>query len=199
MTTRTRVRLLGGLLALWAILSAVVFGLSSEPQRVPLQNVTGLTGGGSGSRGDARNAGLLVNVTLFEAGRAQRAKSFSPPKNIFWAMPAAPGAAPAGESAPAPGPADMAAADAGPNDALPGGGGALRYLGFVEAPAEAGAKPVAVLAEGDDLYMLRAGERVSAHLVLKEIAPEYLRLFDTNARQEQRLPLVDVVPGEPAL
>ncbi len=192
-------RLLGGLLALWAILSVVVFGFSSEPQRVPLQNVTGSMGAGSGSRGEPRNAGLQVNLKLFEAGRAQRAKSFSPPKNIFWATPPTPGAASRPESAPPPGPADLVAADAGPDGSMPGGEGALRYLGFVEAPAVDGAKPVAVLAEGDDLHMLRAGERVSAHLVLKEIAPDHVRLFDTSARREQRLPLVDVAPSEPVL
>lgn len=93
----------------------------------------------------------------------------------------------------------MVAADAGPNEAMPAGEGALRYLGFVEAPAMEGAKAVAVLAEGDDLHMLRAGERVSAHLVLKEVAPDHVRLFDTRARREQRLPLVDIAPNEPAL
>ncbi len=196
MTTQTRVRLLGGLLALWAILSVMVFGLSSEPQRVPLQNVTGLAGGGSGSRGEARHAGLQVNVTLFEAGRVQRAKSFSPPKNIFWGSPSAPGAAPALASAP--GAADMVAADAGPNESMPAGEGTLRYLGFVEAPAVGGARAVAVLAEGEDLHMVRAGERVGAHLVLREVAPDHVRLFDTSARREQRLPLVDIAPSEPA-
>ncbi|GKS58858.1 hypothetical protein YTPLAS18_23850 [Nitrospira sp.] len=197
MTHRQRIRLLAGLLCVWAATALAVFGFSPEPRHIPLQNVSGTVGSALEDRDAGSSPGLRVQVRLFENGRSQRAHEFTPPKNIF-VSPAEAGAtvslgsavaapiADAGlEPMSAPIPADITTP---PSE--------LRYLGFVGFQATRGDRAVGVLAQGDELHMVRAGESLDDHREVRRVTPQSVTLFDRNAKREWELPLVDLAPSE---
>ena len=197
MTHRQRIRLLAGLLFLWAATALGVFGFTPEPQRSPLHNVSGTVGSPLEDREAGSSSALRVRVRLFENSRNQRAHEFTPPKNIF-VSPTEGGAivslqspmtvpiADAGlESASVPIPADSAAP---PSE--------VRYLGFVGFQDARRDKAVGVLAQGDELHMLRAGESLDAHREVRRVTPQSVTLFDRRAKRERELPLVDLASQE---
>ncbi|MEX5213482.1 MAG: hypothetical protein NW703_04905 [Nitrospiraceae bacterium] len=200
MNERMRIRLLGALLSLWVLVAWGVFGLSDEPQRAPLVNVSGPAADPMGRRGERDSSaqrGLRVNLAQFEATRSQREEGFAPPKNIF-ASPLAGG----GVTAPSM-TAGQAMSDAAeivprpePTQHSSPGGSAWRYLGYVVMGTDRPNHFLAVLALEDDLHVAASGARLGDHLIVKAIEPNHVTLLEVPGRIERTLPLVDVIPTE---
>ena len=196
MNRRQRVRLLIGLLVLWAMTALGVYGFSREPQRMPLVNVSGSTGTPPEGRGGTSSPELRVHVKLFEASRSARAQEFTPPRNVFVSpgeSDAFPAVEPSANEA-------FVAVDSMPADASVATdpvetGSPLRYLGFVGIGDSKYKRAVAVLAEGADLHMIREGDPLDPYRRVRRVTPEVVTLFDQRSQQELRLPLVELTPG----
>jgi hypothetical protein len=175
----------GGILA-WEWLAV------EEPVRMPLTNVSGPA---STPRAPRRTVdGLHVQLDLLAAARTQREMTFTPPRNIF---------------AP-PRPDDSEAIHANQSEFDPGSEQALRqqevlaglaqfhYLGFVRM--EEGWRKngeLAVLTKNDDLHVVRTGETVEAHVVVKAITRESVTLQDRRSRVEHTVLLSEEAPLQP--
>ena len=179
------------LIFLWAGLSVWQWWMLQEPVRVPLKNVTGRT---SVER-DATSGktGLRVSLDLLATMSLQRQATFTVPRNIF-ALPRpdgtfAPGNAFASENQPS------ASADSEQKEAL--GLEQYRYLGFLrvdEGPRNN--KDVAVLKRDDEVLVLRIGDRVDDHLVLKAINSESVIIRNTGTDIDQTVSLSEESAGE---
>ncbi len=175
----------GGILA-WEWLAV------EEPVRVPLTNVSGLASSARARRGTVD--GLHVQLDLLAAARTQREMTFTPPRNIF---------------AP-PRPDDSGATRANQSEFDPGSEQALRqqevlaglaqfhYLGFVRMEEGWRKKgELAVLTKNDDLHVVRTGETVEDHVVVKAITQESVTLQDRQSRVEHTVLLSEEAPVQP--
>jgi len=175
----------GGILA-WEWLAA------EEPVRVPLTNVSGLASSARARRGTVD--GLHVQLDLLAAARTQQEMTFTTPRNIF-ALPR---------------PDDTGAARAPQSELDSGSEQALRqqevlaglaqfhYLGFVRM--EEGWRKngeLAVLTKNDDLHVVRTGETVEDHVVVKAITQESVTLQDRQSRVEHIVLLSEEAPVQP--
>ena len=163
-----------------------------EPVRVPLANVSGPASTPRAPRGTVE--GLHVQLDLLAAARTQREMTFTLPRNIF---------------AP-PRPEDSVVAHADQPELDPVSEQALRqqeflaglaqfhYLGFVRM--EEGLRKnreLAVLTKNDDLHIVRAGETVEDHVVVKAITQESVTLQDRQSRVEHTVLLSEEAPLQP--
>jgi hypothetical protein len=175
----------GGILA-WEWLAV------EEPVRVPLTNVSGLASSARARRGTVD--GLHVQLDLLAAARTQREMTFTPPRNIF---------------AP-PRPDDSGATRANQSEFDPGSEQALRqqevlaglaqfhYLGFVRMEEGWRKKgELAVLTKNDDLHVVRTGETVEDHVVVKAITQESVTLQDRQSRVEHTVLLSEEALVQP--
>ena len=175
----------GGILA-WEWLAV------EEPVRVPLTNVSGLASSARARHGTVN--GLHVQLDLLAAARTQREMTFTPPRNIF---------------AP-PRPDDSGATRANQSEFDPGSEQALRqqevlaglaqfhYLGFVRMEEGWRKKgELAVLTKNDDLHVVRTGETVEDHVVVKAITQESVTLQDRQSRVEHTVLLSEEAPVQP--
>ena len=167
----------GGLL-LWQ------FNKWEEPVRVPLTNVSGLAAGvGQPHNGEA----LHVQLNLLAAARNQREMVFAAPRNIF----ALPSIA-AGNQTPQAPVSDLAVRQQAVTAEL----AQFRYLGFVRTGEEwQKKKDLAVLTKNDDLHVVKKGETVENHVVVKMITQESVTLQDRDSRVEYTVLLSE----EPAI
>ena len=177
---------------LWGGILAWEWLAMEEPVRVPLTNVSGLASTARARRGTID--GLHVQLDLLAAARTQREMTFTPPRNIF---------------AP-PRPDDSGATRANQSEFDPGSEQALRqqevlaglaqfhYLGFVRM--EEGFRKngeLAVLTKNDDLHVVRTGETVEDHVVVKAITQESVTLQDRQSRVEHTVLLSEEAPVQP--
>jgi hypothetical protein len=175
----------GGILA-WEWLAV------EEPVRVPLTNVSGLASSARARRGTVE--GLHVQLDLLAAARTQREMTFTPPRNIF---------------AP-PRPDDSGATRANQSEFDPGSEQALRqqevlaglaqfhYVGFVRMEEGWRKKgELAVLTKNDDLHVVRTGETVEDHVVVKAITQESVTLQDRQSRVEHTVLLSEEALVQP--
>jgi hypothetical protein len=175
----------GGILA-WEWLAV------EEPVRVPLTNVSGLASSARARRGTVD--GLHVQLDLLAAARTQREMTFTPPRNIF---------------AP-PRPDDSVPTHVSQSEFDPGSEQALRqqevlaglaqfhYLGFVRMEEGWRKKgELAVLTKNDDLHVVRTGETVEDHVVVKAITQESVTLQDRQSRVEHTVLLSEEAPVQP--
>jgi hypothetical protein len=181
----TLVLVWGGILA-WEWLTI------EEPVRVPLTNVSGPASTPRPPRGTVD--GLHVHLDLLAAARTQREMIFTTPRNIFASpRPDDSGAAPANQPA----------LDPGPEQALHrqvvlDGLAQFHYLGFVRM--EEGFRKngeLAVLTKNDDLHVVRTGETVEDHVVVKAITQESVTLQDRQSRMEYTVMLSEEAPVQP--
>jgi hypothetical protein len=176
---------------LWGGIVAWEWQTMEEPVRVPLANVSGPVSTSRAVRGT--DEGLHVQLDLLAAARIQREMTFMPPRNIF--------------------------APPRPNDAMttraqsefdPGLDQTLRqqealagltqfhYLGFVRMEEGWRKKgELAVLTKNDDLHVVRTGEIVEDHVVVKAITQESVTLRDRQLRVEHTVLLSDEAPVQP--
>ena len=135
-----------------------------------------------------------MQLDLLAAARTQREMTFTLPRNIF-ALPR---------------PDDSGAARANQPELDPGSEQALRqqevlaglaqfhYLGFVRMEEGWRKKgELAVLTKNDDLHVVRAGETVEDHVVVKAITQESVTLQDRQSRVEHTVLLSEEAPLQP--
>ena len=192
-TNQKKITALVGLGLLWGGIIGWEWLTVEEPVRVPLTNVSGPAFVPRPTRG--RVDGLQVQLNLLAASRTQREITFTPPRNIFALL-----RTDASGAASANGPE----VDAGSEQALRqraalAGLALFHYLGFVRAE-EVSRKEgeMAVLTKKDDLHVVRTGETVEDHVVVKAITQESVTLLDRQSRVEYTVLLSKEAPLEDA-
>ena len=191
-TNQKKVAALVALGLLWGGILAWEWLTLKEPVRVPLTNVSGPASAPRATRGMLD--GLHVQLDLLAAARTQREMTFTTPRNIF-ALPQ---------------PADSGAARANQSEILPRSEQALgqeavvaglaqfHYLGFVRMEEGWRKKgELAVLTKNDDLHVVRTGETVEDHVVVKAITQESVTLQDRQSRVEHIVLLSEEAPVPP--
>jgi hypothetical protein len=191
-TNQKKVVVLATLGLLWGGIFAWEWLAMEEPARVPLTNVSGPASTPRASRGTVD--GLQVQLDLLAAARTQRDMTFTTPRNIF-ALPR---------------PDDSGTARANQSELDPGSEQALRqqaalaglaqfhYLGFVRMEEEWRKNgKLAVLTKNDDLHVVRTGETVEDHVVVKAITQESVTLQDRRSRVEHTVLLSEEAPVQP--
>jgi hypothetical protein len=140
--------------------------------RVPLTNVSGQIA--SPARPGTDN--LHVQLDLLAAARTQREMVFATPRNIF----ALPSAGAVNVSRPLDVPDDALRQQAAADDLAQ-----FHYLGYVRTGEEWQKKQdMAVLTRNDDLHVVKAGETIDKHIVVKTITQESVTLLDRDSRLE---------------
>ncbi|MFO0773283.1 MAG: hypothetical protein U0172_01285 [Nitrospiraceae bacterium] len=201
-----------GSVGLWAAVSAIVFGVSTQPERVPLKNVRGPgeraeSVGATADQADGANpAGaskLKVNVALFELERSQRSQSYPAPRNIFLAPTAGGGMSPSAAMGQLGLQGQVADADEVDADESDAATSALRYVGFVTlgesaqgTTAAQAAKGVGVAMVGDQIHMVRAGDRIADRYRVVRVAQDLLTVADRTDGRELRVPITEVTPTD---
>ena len=182
---RKKVLALAALVLLWAVLLLSQWTTWEEPVRVPLTNVSGPTA--SAARMGSDN--LHVQLDLLAAARTQREMVFATPRNIF----ALPSTATIQASRPVE-PSD----DAVHQQAVAADLAQFHYLGFVRTGEEWQKKrELAVLTKNDDLHVVKAGETIDKHVVVKTITQESVTLVDRDSHLEYTV-LLSEEPQAPA-
>lgn len=182
---RKKILILAVLGSLWTALALWQWTSLEEPVRVPLANV-------SGSAAPPAHAGadnLVVHLDLLAAVRTQREMVFATPRNIF----ALPSAVTINASAPAELPDAALQQQAVATDLSQ-----FHYLGFVRTGDEWQKKQeMAVLTKNDDLHVVKAGETIDTHVVVKRITQESVTLIDRDSHLEYTV-LLSEEPQPPA-
>ena len=178
--------LLWGGILVWEWLAVI------EPVRVPLANVSGPASTPRALRETVD--GLHVQLDLLAAARTQREMTFTTPRNIF----ASPRPDDSGAAR-----VNQAEFDTGSEQSLRrqvvlDGLAQFHYLGFVRM--EEGwrkKRELAVLTKNDDLHVVRTGETVEDHVVVKAITQESVTLQDRQSRVEHTVLLSEEAPVLP--
>jgi hypothetical protein len=192
-TNHKKITALVGLGLLWGGIIGWEWLTVEEPVRVPLTNVSGPASVPRPTRG--RVDGLQVQLNLLAASRTQREITFTPPRNIFALL-----RTDASGAASANGPeVDAGSEQALRQQAALAGLALFHYLGFVRAE-EVSRKEgeMAVLTKKDDLHVVRTGETVEDHVVVKAITQESVTLLDRQSRVEYTVLLSKEAPLEDA-
>jgi hypothetical protein len=178
-TNQKKITALVGLGLLWGGIIAWEWLTVEEPERVPLTNVSGPASVPRPTRG--RVDGLQVQLNFLAATRTQREITFTPPRNIF-----APPRTDASEAASANRPeVDAGSEQARRQQAALAGLALFHYIGFVRVEEVSQKKgEMAVLTKKDDLHVVRTGETVEDHVVVKAITQESVTLLDRQSRVE---------------
>ena len=193
-TNQKKITTLVGLGLLWGGIVAWEWLTVGEPERVPLTNVSGPVSTPRPTR--ERVDGLQVQLNFLAATRTQREMTFTPPRNIF-ALPRvdASGAAYANQQE-----IDAGSEQARRQQAALAGLALFHYLGFVRLDEVSRKKgEMAVLTKKDDLHVVRAGETVEGHTVVKAITHEAVTLLDRQSRVEHMVLLSEEAPSKEAL
>ena len=168
---RKKILILAALGSLWAALGLWQFMSLEEPVRIPLANVSGPAAPPAHAGAD----NLQVHLDLLAAARTQREMVFATPRNIF-ALPSVT----INASAPAELPDAALQQQAVATDLSQ-----FHYLGFVRTGDEWQKKQdMAVLTKNDDLHVVKAGETIDKHVVVKTITQESVTLVDRDSRLE---------------
>lgn len=182
------------LVCMWMGLAVWQWGALKEPVRVPLANVTGPASFGQLPKRKA--GGLRVNLELLASAHTQREAIFTAPRNIF-AVPSPDGTLPVSNEAAQVSVQDQTAEQALLEQAAVVELGQYRYLGFLRmGESRKKNKDMAVLSKDEDVMVLKVGDHVEAHLVLKAITPESVTIRDTGARIDQTVPLSEEPPAQ---
>ncbi|BFU93614.1 MAG: protein of unknown function [Nitrospira sp.] len=176
------------LLAIWGAAGMWLWSTAEEPVRVPLTNMSGHRLIQQGRKGPG--GGLHVQLDLLTSSRDQRSLSFVMPRNIFSLPGTAEGAGPASEAVP-----DIAQQQQAILMEL----AQFRYLGFVrkEGSDRENQRDLAVLTKNDDLHVVRKGETVENHVVVKAITPDSVTLEDRKSLLEYAVPLSEEAAPQP--
>jgi hypothetical protein len=179
---------------LWVGVALWQMDTFEEPVRVPLTNVSGVAG--AGPAGKDKAGGLRVNVGLLASAQSQREATFTTPRNIF-AVPREDGTLSVGNEA-------VQAADNAPEaqeavaqQALAAVLEQYRYLGFLRMGENRPNREMAVLSKDDEVVVVKVGDHVEDHLVLKAIAQDSVTIRDTGARVEHTLLLTEDPSQQP--
>ena len=191
-TNQKKITALVGLGLLWGGIVAWEWLTVEEPERVPLMNVSGLASTPRPTPG--RVDGLHVQLNFLAATRTQREMTFTPPRNIF-ASPRADDSGAVYANRPE---VDAGSEQAKRQQAALAGLALFHYLGFVRLDEVSRKKgEMAVLTKEDDLHVVRIGETVEDHVVVKAITHESVTLLDRQSRVEHMVVLSEEAPVQP--
>jgi len=191
-TSQQKTTALVALGLLWGGILAWEWLTVKEPVRMPLTNVSGPASMPRPTRG--RVDGLHVRLDFLAAARTQREMTFTPPRNIF----APPRPDDSGTAS-----ANRSEFDAGSEQALRqqtalAGLALFHYLGFVRLDEGLRKKgEMAVLTKDGNLHVVRTGETVEDHIVVKAITQESVTLQDRQSRVEHTVLLSEEAPLQP--
>ena len=191
-TNQKKISALVALGLLWGGILAWEWLTFEVPVRVLLTNVSGPASTPRAIRGTVER--LHVQLDLLAAARTQREMTFTPPRNIF-APPRADdtGVARANQSESGPG-LEQAQHQQAALDGL----AQFHYLGFVRMEEGWRKKgELAVLTKNDDVHVVRTGETLEDHVVVKAITQESVTLQDRQARVEHTVLLSEEAPVQP--
>lgn len=184
-TRQKKVLALASLMSLWGALLLWQWLGWEEPVHVPLSNVSGPVASTTGAALET----LHVQLDLLAAARTQREMVFATPRNIF----ALPSTVTLNASRSVDVPDDASQQEPVATDLAQ-----FHYLGFVRTGEEWQKKQdMAVLTKNDDLHVVKAGEVIEKHVVVKTITQESVTLFDRDSRLEYTV-LLSEEPETPA-
>ena len=191
-TNQKKIAALVALGLLWGGIIAWEWLAVEEPVRVPLANVSGPASTPRATRGTVD--GLHVQLDLLAAARTQREMTFTLPRNIF-APPRPDDSGVARTNQPE---FDPEAEQALRQQEVLAGLAQFHYLGFVRMEEGWRKKgELAVLTKNDDLHVVRTGETVEDHVVVKAITQESVTLQDRQSRVEHTVLLSEEAPLQP--
>jgi len=191
-TNHKKISALVALGLLWGGILAWEWLTVEAPVRVPLINMSGPVSTPRATRGTVE--GLHVQLDLLAAARTQREMTFTPPRNIF-APPRSDdtGIARANQSE-----SDSGLEQAQHQQTALDGLAQFHYLGFVRLEEGWRKKgELAVLTKNDDVHVVRTGETLEDHVVVKAITQESVTLQDRQARVEHTVLLSEEAPVQP--
>jgi hypothetical protein len=192
-TNQKKVMALATLGLLWGGIIAWEWLALEEPVRVPLSNVSGPASTPRTLRGTVDR--MHVQLDLLAAAKTQREMTFTTPRNIF-ALPRPDDSVAVRANQPAPDPGSEQ--EALRQQAVLAGLAQFHYLGFVRM--EEGRRKngeLAVLTKNDDLHVVKIGETVEDHVVVKAITQESVTLQDRQSRVEHTVLLSEEAPLQP--
>ena len=194
MDAKKKTILAASLIFLWEGLAVWQWRLLQEPVRVPLMNVTGHQS--VGRQMETGRAGLHVNLDLLASTGLQRQATFTVPRNIF-AVPRPDGTFPAGNAPASQNQPSASETLAQQEDAL-----ALeqyQYLGFLHVGENRRKnKDIAVLRKDDEVLVLKVGDHVDDHLILKAIDSESVTIRNSTTHTDLKVSLSEDSSEEPA-
>ncbi|MGE0471471.1 MAG: hypothetical protein AB7L09_23915 [Nitrospira sp.] len=170
------------LILLWGGVAAWQWRFTEEPARLPLTNMTGpasLSRQAEGMRSSRR-----VNLGLLASAGIQREASFTTPRNIF-AVPRSDGSLPLSQ-----GPAlenqQESVAHEVVVEQVQEESAQYRYLGFLRiGESRQKSDAMAVLRKDDEVMVLKIGDYVDSHVILRAINAESVTLRDTDTRMDK--------------
>jgi hypothetical protein len=179
--------LAASLILLWAGLAVWQWRLQEDSVRVPLANVTGQPS--VGRHAETKGTGLRVNLDLLASTGLQRQTTFTAPRNIF-SMPHLDGAFASGSAPTSMNQPGSASAETSMQQEDESEFEQYRYLGFLRVGAGyRNNKDIALLRRDDEVLVLKVGDRVDDHLILKAINSESVTIRDTGTHMDQTVPL----------
>jgi hypothetical protein len=189
MDGRKKLMLATSLVVLWAGLAAWQWRFMEEPVRVPLTNVTGHPS--SGRQAADQGTSRRVNLELLTSADAQREARFTAPRNIF-ALPRSDGSLPISHDTVLENHQDSVSDETVAEHGEAEESAPYRYLGFLSiGDGRQKNKDIAVLSKGDEVMILRVGDRVDDHVILRAISAGSVTMRDTDTRMEKTLLLSD--------
>lgn len=183
MEARKKIILAFSLALLWGGLAAWQWYSLEEPQRVPLVNVTGPP---SSSRQAASiGTSWRVNLGLLTSAGVEREAGFATPRNIF-AVPGSDGSLPLIQDQALENSQDLVSDETARQHLETAESVSYRYLGYLRVgETHQKNKNIAVLKKGDDVMVLKVGDRVDDHMILRAITAENVIIRDTETKAEQ--------------
>lgn len=183
------------LILLWAGLTVWQWRLLQKPVHVPLTNVTGHPS--VTRRVETRQTSLRVNLDLLASTALQRQATFAVPRNIF-AVPRHDGTFAAGDaSTPVNRPgSDSTESSTQYEDMLKLD--QYRYLGYLRVDSRRRKdNDIAVLKRDGEVLVLKIGDRVDDHLILKAINSESVTIRNVGTHRDQTVSLSEESSEEP--
>jgi len=170
------------LILLWVGLAAWQWRFTQEPARLPLTNMTGPASSGHQAEG-MRNSRRVYLGLLASAG-IQREASFTTPRNIF-AVPRPDGSLPLSQGLAVENQQESVSNEVVAEQAEEESA-QYRYLGFLRMGENRQKNDaMAVLRKDDEVMVLKIGDHVDSHLILRAITDESVTLRDTDTRTDK--------------
>ena len=182
MEARDKMMLALSLILLWGGVAAWQWRFTEEPARLPLTNMTGpasLSRQAEGMRSSRR-----VNLGLLASAGIQREASFTTPRNIF-AVPRSDGSLPLSQGLALENQQESVAHEV-VAEQVQEESAQYRYLGFLRiGESRQKSDAMAVLRKDDEVMVLKIGDYVDSHVILRAINAESVTLRDTDTRMDK--------------
>ncbi len=185
MEARNKMILALSLILLWVGLAAWQWRFMEKPARLPLTNMTGPAS--SGQQAEGMGSSRRVHLGLLTSAGIQREASFTAPRNIF-AVPRPDGSLPLSQGLSLNNQQESVSKE---NEIVAEQVQAeesaqYRYLGFLRmGESRQKNNAMAVLRKDDEVMVLKIGDHVDSHVILRAITAESVTLRDTDTRMDK--------------